>query len=127
MVNVIVRSMLGPWGSAVLDFYIQHSLWINLPLLLYALLVAVGRKNYSLFVNSLLADFRQGQAEKIAGKDRSQVLYFLKRAKLPWDRAMQAAWFPLLSPPGSIWFIMKRLNNLQRQFTNDKLLEILLK
>lgn len=127
MVNVIVRSMLGPWGSAVLDFYIQHSLWINLPLLLYALLVAVGRNNYSLFVNSLLADFRQAQAEKIAEKDRSQVLYFLKKVKLPWDRAMQAAWFPLLSPPGSIWFVIKRLEVLQKQFTNEKLLEILLK
>jgi len=37
MVNAFIRSMIGSWGNAFLDFYLANSIWINTILLLYAL------------------------------------------------------------------------------------------
>jgi hypothetical protein len=45
MIDVVVRSFIGNWGGILLDFYSEHSLWINGLLLIGALVLGYWRKN----------------------------------------------------------------------------------
>jgi hypothetical protein len=127
MINAFIRSSLGTWGSAVLDFYIQNSLWINILILIYAAAVVIGRWNYRQFLNSLLGEFCLKQAELIARKNRADLKYALKHTVLPWEKAMQALRFPLLTPPGKYGFVLKNKVNLEKLFETEKLLDTLMK
>lgn len=44
MIDIVVRSFLGNWGRILLDFYAEHSLWINGLFLISALVVGYFRK-----------------------------------------------------------------------------------
>jgi len=127
MVDAMVRTNLGTFGTAILEFYKLNSLWINGLFLLIALIIVLGRWNYSQFLTLLLADFRASEAEKLAKKNRGQLRSALKKAVLPWAEASKGAWMPYFIPPGRIKFILKSDENLQKLFEMDKLLDALLK
>ena len=100
MVDGFIRSMIGDWGGAMLDFYIANDLWINGLILAYALLVGLGRYGFNRSVNFLLAHLRGTLKVDIAAKSNAELAGLIKRAKLPWDETARTA-FPWLTPPGS--------------------------
>jgi hypothetical protein len=127
MVDALVRTNLGTLGSAILNFYITNSLWINGLLLVIALAIMLGRWNYTQFISVLLAEFKAAHADKLTPKNRSQLRFALKKSNLPWENAGKSAWVPFLIPPGPIKLYLKNKANLERLFSLDVLLDKLVK
>lgn len=102
MIDGFIRSMIGDWGGALLDFYIANDLWINGLVLGYALLVVLGRYGFGRSLNFLLAHLRETLKVDISAKSDAELAGLIKRAKLPWEEAARAASIPWLTPPGSL-------------------------
>lgn len=45
MIRTFVLYMLGPWGRQALQFYLDHSLWINGVVVIYGALLAIAHLN----------------------------------------------------------------------------------
>jgi hypothetical protein len=125
MIDAVVRSMLGTWGAALLDFYIANSLWINGLALAYALLVVFARRNYDLSLNSLLSSLKNKYGNQLQKKGAGTVLEMVKKADLPWDDALGRSKIPFLTPPRSIRLYRKNRETLQKLVTPEKLAELL--
>ena len=121
MVDLVVRSVLGPWGSMLLDAYIQNSLWINSILVIYALVVIFSRRNYSRILTqfaqhlSATNTFKKNQAQHIQKQ--------LQKAGIPWDAALGFSSFPFIAPPGSLRLYSANPKSLQKTMTDEILAE----
>lgn len=73
MIRTFVLYMLGPWGRQVLQFYLDHSLWINGLVVAYGVLLAVAHLNLRRLENRAVEALRrrrslgQGSATMAAG------------------------------------------------------------
>jgi len=123
MIYAFIRSFLGDFGRAVMDFYIQNSLWINTLLLGYALLVVIAHRNYFIALEKIFTHMRTSNEKftqegiiKLTGNDHK---------KINWEEIRKSIKFPLISEPRS-WGI-KWINSsyLQREFTMEKLNQFL--
>ncbi|KAA3647299.1 MAG: hypothetical protein DWQ07_07300 [Chloroflexi bacterium] len=121
MVDIVVRSVLGPWGSALLDAYIQNSLWINSILVIYALVVIFSRRNYA----RILKQFTQHlSATNTFKKHKTKhIQKQLQKAKIPWDDALGFSSFPFIAPPGSLCLYSSNLKSLQKTMSDEILAE----
>jgi hypothetical protein len=125
MVYTLIRSYLGNWGGAVLDFYSANSLWINVCLLLYALLVFLGRRNYRLIAFSLTNGLYSKYKTQLDKKNRKQLGAVLKRLEVPWDESLKVSRFPFVTPPGGLRLYLKNTKTLRNLFPDEKLLDAL--
>src|SRR6266498_2076202 len=99
MIDALVRRYLGTAGSGILDFYLQNSLWINIVLFTYALLVVFAQRNYFQVAQCILADFMQSHGDQLAKKSPKQIRTLLLKWKIPWENGMRSGWFPFISSP----------------------------
>lgn len=127
MIDSLVRRFLGTAGSGVLDFYLQNSLWINLVLFIYAMLVVFARRNYFQVEDRLLTAFIQEHGDKLARKSRDEIRALLMKWNIPWGSGMQAGWFPFISTPQGFLLRMKCEETFQKIFPIDVLVETLVK
>jgi len=125
MVDAFVRSMIGSWGNALLDFYLANSLWINLLVLLYALLVVLSRRNFDLSLQSLIFSLQKEYGGQFAQKGPGSILNLLKKADIPWSGSLSKSSLPFITPPGSLWLYPKNIQTLQKFITLEKLVELL--
>ena len=124
MIDAFIRSLLGTFGNQVLDFLIANQIFFEVPLLTYALMVFLGRQAYQRANTALVNSLIQQLGEKLIRKNRAELKRILKRSEeIPWQVAMQAARFPLLSPPGSIRVYPRSQTRLEKLFTSDVLLD----
>ena len=86
MIDALVRGALGTTGTRLLDFYIQNSLWINVLLFTYAILVVFARRNYGQVAQHILADFLQKHGDKLARKSPKEIRALLLKWKIPWGK-----------------------------------------
>jgi len=96
MVDIFVRSTLGQFGSSVLDFYFEYSLWINALILLYFLLVILSRRCYSQTLVAILHAIEERYPGQIRKKTSQEIASFLVKQEVPWEAGLTAARFPLI-------------------------------
>jgi hypothetical protein len=123
MIDTFVRGILGTAGSRLLDFYLQNSLWINILLFTYAMLVVFARRNYSQVAQYILAGFIQKHGDKLSKKSPKEIRNLLSKWKIPWEDGMQAGWFPFVSSPQGLLLRIRSVKTFQKIFTMDRLVE----
>jgi hypothetical protein len=126
MINAYVRSLLGEWGSTVLDFYLENSLWINGILLLYVLIIVLSRRNYSITLYSLCTSLKTKYNSQVNGKNRKQLEKTLHKIDIPWDDALRSSKFPLITSPRGLLPQYKSTKTLQHIYSNDTLVDTLI-
>lgn len=126
MINIIVRSFLGHWGGQVLDFYIANSLWINGLLLLYFLLVVLGRRNYRVILFSLVKGLEGKQTIKPGNKNAKQIGAALKKQEIPWEVGLRASAFPFITPPQGFRIYLKSQKRIQDLIPREILVDTLI-
>ena len=127
MIDALVRGTLGTTGTRLLDFYIQNSLWINVLLFTYAILVVVARRNYGQVAQSILAEFLKKHGDKLARKSPNEIRALLLKWKIPWENGRQAGWFPFISSPQGILLRFKSDKTFQKLFPIDVLVETIVR
>ena len=123
MIDALVRGALGTTGTRLLDFYIQNSLWINVLLFTYAILVIIARRNYGQVAQSILAEFLKKHGDKLARKSPNEIRALLLKWKIPWENGRHAGWFPFISSPQGILLRLKSDKTFQRIFPIDVLVQ----
>lgn len=123
MIDALIRGVLGTAGSRLLDFYLQHSLWINILLFTYAMLVVFARRNYSQVAQYILAGFIQQHGDKLSKKSPKEIRALLSKWKIPWENGMQAGWLPFISYPQGILLRIKSDRTFQKIFPIDVLVD----
>lgn len=123
MVDALVRKFLGTAGAGFLDFYLQNSLWINVLLFTYVILVFIARRNYGQVAQHILAEFFQKHGDKLARKSPNEIRALLLKWKIPWENGMRAGWFPFISSPQGILLRLKSNETFQKIFPIDILVE----
>ena len=126
MIDAFIRSFIGEWGSALLDFYIENSLWINGILLLYVLLIVLSRRNYRIVLYSLCVSLNTKYQSQVKGKDRNQLVRILNKIEIPWDDALKSSSFPMITSPRGLLPKYKNIKTLQRLYSNETLVETLI-
>ncbi len=125
MIDAFIRSTLGHFGSAILDFYIANSFWINGLILAYAILVVISRFNYNRTSKAILENIKENYSSQIEKKNVSSLVHLLKKANLPWEETIKGSKIPFLSPPGSIRIYRSSVKNLQKFLSIEKIAELL--
>ena len=123
MIDALVRKFLGTAGTGFLDFYLQNSLWINVLLFTYVILVFIARRNYGQVAQHILAEFFQKHGDKLARKSPNEIRALLLKWKIPWENGMRAGWFPFISSPQGILLRLKSNKTFQKIFPIDILVE----
>jgi hypothetical protein len=123
MIYAFIRSWIGSFGRALMDFYIQNSLWINALILGYALLVVVSHRNYFNALEKILLHLRFNN-QKFSREGISKLTTNDYRM-IDWDEVKKSIKFPLVSEPKS-WGV-KAINQsyLSQEFTMEKLNEFI--
>jgi len=121
MVDTVIRGLLGNWGQALYDFYIQYSLYINAALLIYAVLIMLARRNYHIILSALLKSLESQHPALIARKSEKQIAAALRKQAIPWERAVQASRYPFLTTSRGITPHLKNIRTLQRLYPVETL------
>jgi hypothetical protein len=122
-----IRGMLGNFGSSAMDFYFRYSYFINGLILLYALLVVGARRSYQASWRVLAKTLEPRFHSYIQENKRDQLKRAVLRIELPWQEALQASRFPLITGRRGIWVYPRTLKTLQRLFDPDHMVDELLK
>ena len=124
MLNFLVRSTLGTWGVAVLDYYLANGLWINGIILFLVLMNYFSRRTYQAVQDALFAECKKNGVDLQKGWAVSSMKKLLDQSKIPWNDFASIGWFPYLAVPGRMLPVWKRPMNLEKLFTIDFLLKI---
>jgi hypothetical protein len=123
MIYAFVRSLIGSFGRALMDFYIQNSLWINALILGYALLVVFAHRNYYIVLEKIFTQLRSSN-EKFQ-REGLVKLTTNDYKKIDWQEIHRSVKFPLISEPKSWGIHLTGESFFQKQFTLEKLNEFL--
>jgi hypothetical protein len=104
MILAWIQSALGPWGSAILQFYLSNSLWINLIIVIYGIWIIFSWSNlkrirYNLIV-SLVSQLNEHQAKISASKSGKKEEPELV---VPWQSAIAQVRFPFIAHQMAFW------------------------
>jgi hypothetical protein len=102
MFRAIIESVLGEWGRAILYFYDEYSLWINLVVVIYGMWVVlswVNLKNIRKPLISSIADQLRSRPE-ISSKTLSKKQ--LNSLVIPWESAVRQSRFPYVARQNAI-------------------------
>jgi len=113
MLNIFLRTVLGPLGSRVLDFYLEYSLWINGAILLYAAAVIWGRRAYKIALTIIETDLLTNEPDLF--KHKVEVIQkILAKTNIPLENAMKGTPSLFISKPDSWLIFSKTPNNLRK-------------
>lgn len=124
MLNFMVRSTLGSWGSIMLDFYLANGFWINSFILLLVLVNVLGRQAYARILIALIAQLTEKKLDIKKGKNKSLMQNILDKGDISWVSLSKESWFPLLVVPGRFLPVTKTVSHLQQVFSADNLVKI---
>ncbi len=123
MIYAFVRSLIGNFGRALMDFYIENSLWINGLILGYALLVVFAHRNYFAALEKIFLHLRSSN-EKLQ-REGLVKLTENDHKKINWTEIHSQVKFPLISPPKSWGLKLSSAALLQKEFSLENLNEFL--
>lgn len=121
MVDIFTRSMLGPWGQRLLDFYLANSLWINGLILLYFAILFLSRWNYRRAQAAILAGLQARYGPTSGKKSAGEISGRLAQDGIPWEDGLRATTWPLIAGPRGIVPRPKTARALQQLFPLDAL------
>ena len=124
MIFAFIRSSIGGFGRALMDFYISNSFAINAIVLVYALLVYLAHisylKAYRYTLEKLGVDLAPMEKNKPV-----RIPTRLDFTKLDWHEAAKTYWFPFIAPPRSLWINIKTQAVLQHYFGEEQITTLL--
>lgn len=124
MIDAIIRGTMGEFGSAIIDFYIEHNLIINAIILCYALLITFARRGYQHIKSALKAQLMTQYGVDVSKRGKNWFIKNVKPSEINWKELAGKTWIPLISKKGNPWFQIKTPKNLQKIFTPKNLPEI---
>ena len=119
MIYAMVRSMIGVFGRALMDFYVANSLVINGLILGYALIVFISQRNYYFALERIIVELgliKEGEKNKLIRKVNTN-----DYTKLQWDKVRKGIWFPFISEPKKWTFKFCTTNYLKSEFSLEKI------
>jgi hypothetical protein len=125
MIDAMTRGVLGEFGSAILDFYQQYALWINLTIFVYAFILWRAKKAYSIVKKNLVVELEKKFGEKIHQKDLPWFKNIMQKNQLDWQNLSKSTRNPIISTQKSLWFKIKSPKSLQEHFTPERVHTIL--
>lgn len=126
MFDIIIRSFIGDAGGKLLDFYLEYSLIINGIILLYFVLILIGRRNFGRVLETIVGKLRNDYGSQMNIKNPKQLSAALKRIDIPWDEGVNSIFFPIITSPGSFRPYLNNEGNLQKLISNDILADTLI-
>ena len=120
MIFAIIRSYIGSFGRAMMDFYIANSLPINMVILFYALLVYASHQNYLFVLHKIFTELDLIKEKK----DKGILLRKVNESdhlKISWGQLRKQVKFPLISEPGKWTFRFCTTNYFVEEFTVEKI------
>ena len=124
MIDAITRGMLGEFGSAILDFYQQNAIWINLLILVYAIALWGAKKAYRNITVKLKSELEQKYGENFHQKSISWIKRKIEKNEIDWHQLAESTQIPIISIEKSFWFKIRTPKVLQEHFTPEKIYEI---
>ena len=126
MVDSFIRGILGEFGSNLLDFYREYSLWINGIILLYFLLVVLAWGNYRRILQALSSQVMQEYTDQLSKKKTQQEIEaFLKKKSIPWETCFTISRYPFVTPPGRFTLYLKTKSSMPKLFPVELLAQII--
>ncbi|MDP2965406.1 MAG: hypothetical protein Q8N39_05120 [Pelolinea sp.] len=119
MIYAFIRSFIGGFGRALMDFYIANSLVINGLLLGYALIVFISHRNYFLALERIIVELgliKEGEKNKLIRKVNSS-----DYTGLQWDKVRKGIWFPFISEPKKWTFRFCTTHYIKSEFSLEKI------
>ena len=120
MILTIARSYIGSFGRTLMDTYIANSFFINMVILLYALIVYVAQRNYLFVLHKFFTHLNL-----IKELDEKNIL--LRKINksdyknFSWTQLRKRVWFPLIAAPGKWTFRICTTKYLEEEFTVKKI------
>jgi hypothetical protein len=125
MIDVIIRGSFGEFGSAILDFYIQYAFWINGIILVYALILVIAKRGYSVIKDTVLQKVIQQHGETVLSKNENNFRRAMDRMGFDWDSLSKQTKSPIFSAGKSLLFKIKSPENLKSHFTPEKIYSLI--
>lgn len=119
MIFAFIRSSIGSFGRALMDFYIANSFIINGLILLYAFIVFSAQRNYFFVLKSIFIELgliKENEKNKLKRKINSA-----DYKNLQWEKIRKAVWFPLISAPKKWTFQFCTTEFLMTEFSLEKI------
>lgn len=123
MIFAFVRLLIGNFGRAFMDFYIDNGLVINGIILFYALLITITHRNYFIALENIIIELRNSN-ESLKNKEIKKI-NTSEYKNIRWETAKKSIWFPLISRPKKWVFSLCTSYYLKNEFTLEKLNQFL--
>lgn len=121
MIDAIIRGTLGSFGSAILDFYIDHALWINGIILLYALALVYGKRGFAEVKTAIKNDLVNQFGDQVFSKSEKNFIKALQHYHIDWESIAKQTKIPIISVENSLFFWIKTPSALKKYFLPEKL------
>jgi hypothetical protein len=125
IVQGILKGFIGNWGMQAIDFYYEHSLWINGVILLYALVLYIAWRNYRKINEYLLQTITDQLEQKVKTWSKTEITRNLKTIEIPWEDARKKITIPLLAKSGSFLLNIASIKTIEKLFSRDVLINLL--
>ena len=123
MIFSFVRSLIGNFGRALMDFYINNGLLINGIILFYALLVFIAHRNYLIALEKIIIELRASN-DNLQDKKIEKIIDS-QYNNIRWGEVKKVIWFPFISEPKKWIFSVCTINYLKTEFSLEKINQIL--
>lgn len=121
MIDAIIRGSLGNFGTALLDFYLENALWINLILIVYALIVLFGKQGNIRIKKAIRESLISTYGDDVQKKNLNWFTKTMGKSPLDWQPIAAATWIPVFSIDKSLWFRRKTVDNLKEVYTPERI------
>jgi hypothetical protein len=127
MVGPFIEAMMGDIGRAILYFYRDNSLIINLIVLTYGLFMFIAWNNLLRIYRFLIVEMARAAhtSEELNRKKSNKKIR--KIIGVPWEKAIETSPFPYIARIGAIIPKRKTIENLQLLFDEKDLADKALK
>jgi hypothetical protein len=121
----IIQGFIGKWGMNIVDFYLKNSLWINGPLLLYALVISIAWKNYQTVKTYLVGSITRQLESNVKSWSKTEITKNMKLVQIPWESTPKQIRIPLLAKSGSLKPIIASKEEIEKLFPLDVLINLI--
>ncbi len=127
MVGPFLEALMGDIGRAILYFYQDNALMINVVVLTYGLFMFVAWNNLLRIYRFLIVEMAKGAhtSEELNRKKSNKKIR--KIIGIPWEKAIETSPFPYIARIGAIVPKRKTIENLQLLFDEKDLADKALK
>lgn len=122
MLRPMIEVMLGEFGRQLLYFYEANQLILNLIVLSYGFIMFFSWSTLiRIYRHMVLLIAKQIEEIPDLGK-KSKVSKIRKNVTMPWQEAVDGAWFPLVANNGGLIPTRKSVPTIQRLFDEEELI-----